>query len=73
MRTTLILCLLTSLTALTACSGVPTISVRDPRCQWNQHCAYTDAPSAIRTEVLRPSWEEYVRESRSAIKDPAVR
>jgi hypothetical protein len=73
MRTTIILCLLTLLTALTACSGVPTIGVKDPRCTWNQHCVYTDAPSAIRTEVLRPSWEEYVRDSRLVYKDPAVR
>jgi hypothetical protein len=73
MQRTFILCLLTLLTALTACSGVPTISVKDPRCQWNQSCPYTDAPSAIRTEVIRPSWEEYLRESRLASKDPAVR
>jgi hypothetical protein len=73
MRTLLLLCLLTLITALTACSGVPTISVKDPRCSWNQYCPYTDPPSAIRTEVLRPSWEEYVRDSRAVYKDPAVR
>jgi hypothetical protein len=73
MRTTVILALLTLSTALTACSGVPTIGVKDPRCAWNQHCAYTDAPSAIRTEVIRPSWEAYVRDSRLVYKDPAVR
>lgn len=73
MKTLTLLCSLTLLTALTACSGVPTIGVKDPRCQWNQWCPYTDAPSAIRREVLRPSWEAYVRDSRLASKDPAVR
>jgi hypothetical protein len=73
MKSLTLLCSLTLATALTACSGVPTISVKDPRCSWNQWCPYTDAPSAMRTEVLRPSWEEYLRDSRAVGPDPAVR
>lgn len=65
MTTRLLLCLLTLSTALTACGSISHLSVRDPRCQRNQYCPYTDPPSPIRTEVLR--------DSRSYAGDPAVR
>jgi len=66
MRTTLILSLLLLCTACT-------VVARDPRCQWNQYCPYTDAPSAIRTEVIREPYTGYQGESRLVYKDPAVR
>lgn len=69
MRTTLILSLLCSCVLYTGC----TVVAKDTRCQWNQHCVYTDAPSPIRTEVIRPSYQEYLGESRVIRKDPAVR
>jgi hypothetical protein len=61
MRTTLILCLLCSCVLYTGC----TVAYKDPRCQVNQFCPYTDRPSAIRTEVIRNSG--------SYAGDPAVR
>ena len=40
---------------LTACSG---IVYKDPRCQINQYCAYTDPPPPIRTWPLRTAMPE---------------
>ena len=75
MRTTLILCLLTLTTALTACSGLPRIVATDPRCQPRQYCPYTDPPSPIRTEALRYDRPQsnYIPYSGSVRIDPAVR
>ena len=61
MRTTLILSLLCSCVLYTGC----TVVYKDPRCQVNQSCPYTDRPVAIRTEVIRNSG--------SYQGDPAVR
>jgi starvation-inducible outer membrane lipoprotein len=72
MTTRLLLCLLTLSTVLTACSMVPTIVQKDPRCTWNQHCPYTDAPPAIRTEPIRYTGG-FQGEPRTVYKDPAVR
>lgn len=69
MTTRLLLCLLTLSTALTACGSISQLSVRDPRCQRNQWCPYTDPPSPIRTEVIRSTSVD----SRSYAGDPAVR
>ena len=66
MRTLIILALLTLTTACT-------VVVKDPRCSWNQYCPYTDAPSAIRTEVIREPYTGYKGEPRTVRKDPAVR
>ena len=40
-------------TLCTGCGIVSNIVSSDPRCQPRQYCAYTDAPSPIRTEVIR--------------------
>ena len=61
MRTILLLCLLCSCVLYTGC----TVAYKDPRCQLNQFCPYTDRPSAIRTEAIRNSG--------SYAGDPAVR
>ena len=37
----------------TACSTMGSMYSKDPRCQPRQHCPYTDAPTAIRTEAIR--------------------
>lgn len=65
MRTILNVLILALLTLATGC----TVIAKDPRCQWNQSCPYTDAPSAIRTEPIRSSGVY----SGSVRVDPAVR
>lgn len=41
----------------TLLSGCTTVDLvwKDPRCQYRQHCIYTDPPPAIRTEPIRSS------------------
>jgi hypothetical protein len=53
--------LLCLMTLTTGC----TVVYKDPRCQLNQWCPYTDPPVAIRTEVIRYSGSSSI--------DPAVR
>lgn len=65
MRTILNVLILALLTLTTGC----TVVVKDTRCQWNQYCPYTDAPSAIRTEPIRYTGQY----SGSVRVDPAVR
>jgi hypothetical protein len=72
MRTLITLALLTLTTVLTGCSGIPTIAMKDTRCQWNQYCPYTDPPSAIRTEPIRYN-SVTPQYSGSVYVDPAVR
>jgi hypothetical protein len=69
MKTIQTLLILALLTLATGC----TVVVKDTRCTWNQHCVYTDAPSAIRTEVIREPYTGYPGEPRTVRKDPAVR
>ena len=47
--------ILLTLLLILICSGCTAVNVlaTDPRCQARQYCPYTDAPPAIRTEVIR--------------------
>jgi hypothetical protein len=37
----------------TGCTTMGSLVSKDPRCQPRQHCPYTDAPTAVRTEAIR--------------------